>query len=108
MEQTDVLQHFGILGMKWGRRRSRAELERARSDDSKSAKKVKSKSVSEMSNDELKSLTQRMQLERQLRDLRQSEKTTGQRIVEDVLKEVGKELIKSAVKSGIDTALKKK
>ena len=68
MDKT--LQHYGIPGMKWGVRRSEAQLARARgkkswSDDAKEAKKIKKKKVNQMSNSELKKVNERVRLEQE-------------------------------------------
>lgn len=90
---TSTLAHYGILGMKWGVRRSPAELARARgtkkgSSSSSEAKttaksskkkeatsedsKPKTKSVSEMSEAELREKISRLELEKRYRDLAKS------------------------------------
>lgn len=67
----DVLSHFGVKGMKWGRRRSRAELEGARSDDSRKLEgtraKAKDTKIASLSNKELQEAITRMSLERQFK-----------------------------------------
>lgn len=87
-EITDVaayLEHYGILGMKWGRRRNRKQLQAARgvkpweeegntdtsnsepaSADRVRASKLSKRKVHTMSNDELRDYTTRLQLENQL------------------------------------------
>ena len=67
---TDELYHYGVLGMKWGRRRARAtpanSLKKSRrriSDDASEARVIKKKKINQMSNSELKKLNERMNLE---------------------------------------------
>jgi hypothetical protein len=72
----DVLEHFGVLGMRWGKRRKQSgsrsdklttkRVKRSEvSDDHREKQGLKKKRVSEMSNAELKKLNERMQLEKQ-------------------------------------------
>ena len=70
-----VLQHHGILGQKWGIRRfqnedgtrtpegKKREQTIAKSDDHKESRQFKSKATSGLSNNELKKLNERLQLE---------------------------------------------
>lgn len=73
---TDELMHYGILGMKWGVRRSDAQLARARGSGEKTEdvhddyKKAHSnKSVKSMSNKELREINNRLNMEKQHADL---------------------------------------
>lgn len=68
--RSNVLNHYGILGMKWGIRRTPAQLGRsakkggkAWSPEAKEAKKLKKKGVKQLSNTELRKLNEREQLE---------------------------------------------
>lgn len=90
---TDELKHYGILGMKWGKRRSRVT-----SDDHNTARAIGKKRLDEMTNDELKKLTTRLQLERQYKDLSKKQLSTGQKIVSGLLKEAGKEVFNAHLK----------
>lgn len=70
------LEHVGILGMKWGHRKSSSNrdiLGRSQgSPEHQVAKALKKKRLKDMTNEELRILTTRMQLERQYKDLRTS------------------------------------
>lgn len=76
MDETldEVLEHFGIKGMKWGVRKSRKQRqEEAASADSKVATKhlktAKTSGMSSLSNAELQVLVKRLQLEQQYSNL---------------------------------------
>lgn len=70
MDNT-YIKHHGILGMKWGVRRTEAQLARARgrkknwSEDARTASEIRKKKVSHMSNAELKKLNERVRLEQE-------------------------------------------
>lgn len=79
------LKHFGILGMKWGVRRGRNVSSRfgkrkstkGWSDDAKEANKLKKKSVSQLSNSELKKINERMNLEKNYKSLSKRDVSKG-------------------------------
>lgn len=102
------LYHFGIKGMRWGVRKSKSTKIGKQSDDYKKTKPLRKKKARELSNEELKALTTRLQLERQFKDLNKKDVAKGQKFVTDILKEVGKEVAKTALKSTIQEAMKKK
>ena len=74
---TDELQHYGVLGMKWGRRRAKRPM----SQDAKDAQHLKKKKVSELSNAELKKLNERQNLEKNHRSLNPSNIARGAKAV---------------------------
>lgn len=84
----ETLTHFGIKGMKWGHRKSGGWSDSKKdkttsdvSDDYKKSRELKSKSVKNLSNKELKDLNNRLQLEKQLRELKSSDYTKGLEVV---------------------------
>ena len=69
--ENAYLYHHGIKGMRWGIRRSEAQLAAARgrkknwSEDARTASEIKKKSVNKMSNAELKKVNERVRLEQE-------------------------------------------
>lgn len=119
---NNELYHYGILGMRWGVRRSRKSSGSSKgsqkksktdgwSEDAKTVYALKKKKVSQMSNAELRKLNERALLEKQYRDLNKKQKSVGQKFVTDVLagaaKETAKNYVAKYMKSGLDVAIKK-
>lgn len=115
------LNHYGVLGMKWGKRktssgsrisslRKKLTREDSKSEDHKKVKELRKKRVSEMSNSELKQLTTRLQLETQYRDLKKRNVSTGQKMVNDILVNTASQtlsnVINKQVSKGIEKVLK--
>jgi uncharacterized protein YlaI len=147
------LAHYGVLGMRWGKRKGgskgptgmhkkvvdaflgtksgsqyklhksakkeSAEVEgKAPSKNKKlpdhadhiTKKKLKNKPIRTMSNDEIKTLTTRLQLEKTLKDLTKPEVSKGKKVVTDLLMGVAKQTasayIGKAVTAGIETVIK--
>lgn len=117
------LLHVGVLGMKWGKRRSLGEhfkdsvkqkygfLSKKDNDspDHKTAKVLKKKKLSEMSNDELKKLTARLSLERQYKDLTKRGPFPGEKLANELVlgttKQLASKYIANAVESGLPKLL---
>ena len=124
---NDELMHYGVPGMKWGVRRTPAQLGRKKTSSSKSLfgkKKSKSKakaktksgsskeetapkkkSVKEMSDDELNAAIRRMQLEQTYASLSPQKVSTGKAITKRILnnivvpaaEDVGRQMVKTAL-----------
>jgi len=88
----DDLAHFGIPGMKWGRGKARRTSSKSKpknkprivSDDHKKKVLLKGKKIHEMSNEQLRELTTRIQLEKQVRDLNPGHVKKGLNVVKTI------------------------
>lgn len=91
MTPEEFLEHHGIKGMKWGVRRSRKALERARreetrSEDSRRHLTNSKKPLSDLSDKELKDLHNRLNTEANVRKLTGEGKTAAQKLFSDINK----------------------
>lgn len=131
----NTLAHYGVKGMKWGRRRSRSELasESKTSSTGKAVvktsggsghpahadavvarlaeQKLKKSGVNALSNKELQDLQNRLNLERNVKNLT-SESNSGEEFVKRLLINTGKQqvqrLANQAASQQVDAVLKKK
>ena len=105
MSDEEMLQHYGILGMKWGVRRTPAQLTRA---NGRAGKTESSDEIKKMSDSELRSKINRLQMYKQLTS---SEISVGRKFVQDVLTNAAKQTATNYVSKymtkGIDAAIKK-
>lgn len=90
-EAEAFLAHFGIPGMRWGRRKtsdggyseSGKKAKGERSEDSQAVADIQKKSVPSMSNAELQKVNTRLQLEKQYADLNPITVSKGQKFVKN-------------------------
>ena len=83
---SNVLEHHGVKGMKWGVRRSNKELRNANnSADHEKTRYLMAKKTKELSNDELKAINYRLNQEAQLKKLNPSKVDTGHNVVKKFL-----------------------
>lgn len=92
------LRHTGVKGMKWGIRRyqnpdgtlTEEGKRRKRHKEERSRQKSDYRNRGGLTATELQDNIKRLQLEKQFRELTESEVSPGRKYAEDVLKEVGK------------------
>ena len=118
---NDFLQHYGILGMRWGVRRSPEKLRRlaAKRGDSRdwdtppaegtstgtssdSSPRVV-RTIDDLSNDELSQINRRMQLEKQYQELRHPHIAKGKKTAENFIANFA---TKVATKAGEEYVIK--
>ena len=87
----DFLKHYGVLGMKWGKRKARSNAssnKKPRSTKNTTTSKPKPKQTQrELSDEELRALIGRMRLEREYADLKY--RSSSRAKVENAVKVVG-------------------
>lgn len=97
--KEDYLQHYGILGMKWGKRKSSSKSNGGKgSKVRKVVSKIKNKkkvNIKKLPDEELQKKIRRLQMEKQYRDLKRDEVSEGRKIV-------GRILSNTAVRLGSD------
>lgn len=115
MENNELL-HYGVLGMKWGKRRTKAQLERARQKtEDKAVKKARRQDVKNrrlLSDKDLQDKINRIEKERKLKELTAEDVAPGKKAVSDILASSGKKaattIATGAILYGVKAAMTKK
>jgi len=115
----DFLAHFGVKGMRWGVRRDRGPdgtvsggkgsivKRQPDSEEHTVSRQLKSRSVSSLSNKELQTLVNRMNLEAQYSKLSPSVKSSGLDFVKKTLGNAAKTTIQNMLAEAIKTGAQK-
>lgn len=100
---SDILEHYGIKGMKWGIRRTEEQLRRARGkleSDANRAEVKRRKSTYKnrrtLSDDDLRKEVSRLELEKKYKNLVAEDVRPGRTAVQKFLKSTGGRVLTSA------------
>lgn len=102
MDHKNSIYHVGVLGMRWGHRKSKPVS--TSSSDHVESRTLKKKPLHELSNSEIAKINNRLQLEKTFKELDRSKADRGKKIVEDVLSEQGKKILTSIAVAGVALA----
>lgn len=92
-QYPDYLMHYGVLGMKWGRRKSLSSVIKSKnrkridsySSDYQETRKMRRKPSKKLSNAELKKLNERMRLEQEYNRLSTSQVNRGYEVAKKTI-----------------------
>ncbi len=93
MKITDEdLMHYGVLGMKWGKRKAKGSSVKTADKKKKQAMKNDVKKRRLLSDADLKKKVERIKMEKQLKDLTADEISPGKKFVKDVMSSSGRKV----------------
>lgn len=107
MMVDDVLTHFGIPGMRWGRRKARSAAPKkppVRKPPTPDELPVPKKKIrtNDLSDADLRTAIARIQMEKQYAQLTAKKKSVGRKVVEEVLLNAGKQVATTYVAKYMD------
>lgn len=103
---ADFLQHYGVKGMKWGKKKNPASSDAAASRSVRTT--AKKKGIHTVSNKDLQTAIERMRLEQDFKRLKVNEKPAVTRWISSMLLEAGKREVQARVAKKVTGAVVKK
>ena len=104
LTDSDRIEHSGVRGMKWGRRKARPAKTRSTTGRTKFRGNSK---IKDMSNEELKNRVARLNMEQQYKKLNSSVTQTGKKIVLGILigsaTAIGSKYAQKGIETGISS-----
>jgi hypothetical protein len=85
----DFIEHYGVMGQKWGVRRASGSTTHAPSQDSTAAKDLRKKPLHSLSNQELKTVTERQRLEQSFKQMNPTKIASGKKKATEILATIG-------------------
>jgi hypothetical protein len=134
MDVQNYLEHIGVLGMRWGKRKGNtlsgakpksssgkkniantSKKKKGSSDDDddgtsadhKKVAAIKKKKLSELSNEEIQTLVARINVEKQYKDATRSNRDRAKAVVAETLVNIGKQSVTNAAVPLVTAKLKK-
>lgn len=102
----DFLQHYGVKGMRWGKKKNPASSDAAASKSVRVT--AKKKGVHTISNKQLQTAIERMQLEQNFKRLTVNERSAATRWIASTLLEVGKREVQAKIAKKVVGGVAKK
>ena len=112
---TNELKHYGVLGMKWGIRKAHSNSLEISKSGKKSIKgniknklnanKNRNKAIKKLSDEELRRVITRLQMERQYKQLNERQKSIGEKFVRQVVYETAKSTASSYLSKGLNKGI---
>lgn len=99
-DESDLLIHYGILGMKWGVRKKRKKTAKAVAKpipNTKDTKKKTTKRIKDMTDAELLKRRERLRLEKEVKVLTTETESTAKRIFKKAVTKAGEKVIEEVV-----------